>query len=453
MALAAALALGLAPAAAAQAAPAPRTPIRHVISVMQQDHSFDNYFGTYPGADGVPRGACMPRELGRRERGCVRPFHIGNRAIEALGDSPLLARAQRDGGALDGFMNALRTRHGRDQPLVMGHYDDREIPFYWNLADRYVLFDRFFSSATGGTLTNHMFWTTGGPGRTAAPETVPPGGLTAPTIFDRLQARGISWRFYVRGYNPRVTYRSAAAGDPTGQLASVPLLNYARFVNRRELFRHIVPLRRLPEDLRRGTLPAVSYVVPLGAREHPPGSLAVGQSVLRTLITELMRSRFWTSSALMLTYDSWGGWYDHVPPPRVDRWGYGFRVPALLVSAWARRGWIDHTTLDSASILRFIETNWRLPSLTARDRRAHGLMQAFDFRGAPRAPEFVTDARTRTAAPRLATRPVYVTYGTALGLGLVVILVALGREVVLRRRAPRLRGASARVRIGPRGRR
>jgi phospholipase C len=236
-------------------------------------------------------------------------------------------------------------------------------------------------------------------------------------------------------------------------MASVPPLDYARFVDRRALFRHIVPLRRLQEDLRRGTLPAVSYVVPLGAREHPPGSLAVGQSVMRTMITELMRSRFWTSSALMLTYDSWGGWYDHVRPPRVDRWGDGFRVPALLVSAWARRGWIDHTTLDFTSILRFIETNWHLQPLTRRDQRANGLMTAFDFRGRPRAPEFVSDARRPTAVPRLATRPVLVTYGTALVLGLVVMLVALAREIVLRRRAPRLRGSSTRVRIRPRERR
>jgi phospholipase C len=451
----AAVALGgllavLLPARAA-AEPAPATPIRHVITVMQENHSFDNYFGTYRGADGLPRDACMPRDFADPGAGCTRPFHIGNRAVEGLSDSPELARAQANGGAMNGFLNAIRDQRGREQPLVMGHYDDREIPFYWNLADQYVLFDRFFGSALGGTLTNHLFWTTGGPGDEDPAESIPAGGFTAPTIFDRLEKRGISWKFYVRNYDPRVTFRSKRLRGRGGQLASVPLLDSARFVDDRERFSHIVPLDQLEQDLRRGTLPAVSYVVPLGAREHPPGSLASGQTVVRTLITGLMRSQYWKSSALMLTYDTSGGWYDHVRPPSVDRWGYGFRVPALLVSAWAKRGHVDHTTLDFTSILKFIETNWRLEPLADRDRRATGLMHAFAFDQAPRAAEFVTDRRRGSRRPLTATAPVYVTYGLALGLALLVILLALVREVVQRRRAPHLRGPSARVRVGRRG--
>jgi phospholipase C len=439
--------------AGAGAAPAPRTPIGHVITVMQENHSFDNYFGTYPGADGVPANACMPRDPANPRRGCVAPFHIDNRPVEDLSDTPQVAAAQRDGGAMDGFLSAIAQQRGRQQPLVMGHYDKRELPFYWRLADEYVLFDRFFGSAAGGSLTNHMFWATGGPGDQDGRESVPAGGFTTPTIFDRLEEKGVSWKFYVQDYDPAITFRSRRRRDRAGQVRSVPLLNYARFVDDPKLFSHIVPMEQFQEDLQRGTLPAVSYVVPLGARERPPGSLKLGQLAVGTLLNGLMRSRYWPSSAFLLTYDSSGGWYDHVRPPRVDRWGYGFRVPALLVSPYAKRGDVDHTTLDFTSILQFIERNWGLQPLTGRDRRARGsgLMGAFAFDRGPRPAEFLTGSPDAGPAADPATTPVLVTYGAALGGALLVIGLALLHEVVLRRRAPRLRGASWRVRVGQPG--
>jgi phospholipase C len=436
--------------AGAGAAAAPRTPIRHVITVMQENHSFDNYFGTYPGADGVPRDACMPRDPADPARGCVTPFHIGNRPVEDLSDTPQVAAAQLHGGAMNGFLSAIAQQRGRQQPLVMGHYDERDLPFYWSLADKYVLFDRFFGSAAGGTLTNHMFWATGGPGDQAVRESVPVAGFTTPTIFDRLDAKGISWKFYVQDYDPAITFRSRQ-GDRGGQVLSVPLLNYARFVDDPELFSHIVPMEQFQQDLERGTLPAVSYVVPLGAREHPPGSLKVGQAAVGALVNGLVRSRYWTSSAFLLTYDSSGGWYDHVRPPQVDRWGYGFRVPALLVSAYAKRGLVDHTTLDFTSILEFIERNWGLSPLTGRDRRANSLMGAFAFDRGPRAAEFVTGRRDAGPPADPATAPVYVSYGAALLAALLMIGRALVREAIVRRRAPRLRGTSWRVTVGQRG--
>jgi phospholipase C len=433
------------------AAPAPRTPIRHVITVMQENHSFDNYFGTYPGADGVPDDACMPWSPASPARGCVAPSHIGSQPVEDLSDTPQVAAAQRNGGAMDGFLSAITEQRGREQPLVMGHYDGRQLPFYWRLADEYVLFDRFFGSAAGGSLTNHMFWVTGGPGDRDVRGFVPAAGFTTPTIFDRLESKGISWRFYVQDYDPAVTFRPRRLRDRAGQVRSVPLLNYARFIDDPELSSHIVPLDELQDDLQRGTLPAVSYVVPLGASEHPPGSLKRGQATVGSMVNGLMRSRYWKSSAFLLTYDTSGGWYDHVRPPQVDRWGYGFRVPALLVSAYAKRGHVDHTTLDFTSILAFIERNWRLRPLTGRDRRAKSFMGAFAFDRGPRAAEFLTSPRDSGPPADPATVPVYVSYGAALVVALLVIALALLHEVVLRRRAPRLRGASWRVTIGKPG--
>jgi phospholipase C len=436
--------------AAATAAPAPKTPIRHVITVMQENHSFDNYFGTYPGADGVPDDACMPWDPVSPKGRCVAPFHIGSTPVEDLSDTPQVAAAQRNGGAMDGFLSAIAQQRGRAQPLVMGHYDERDLPFYWRLAEKYVLFDRFFGSAAGGTLTNHMFWATGGSGDQDVRESVPVGGFTTPTIFDRLEEKGISWKFYVRDYDPALTFRSLLS-DRGGQVLSVPLLNYARFVDDPQLFSHIVPLDQFQQDLDRGTLPAVSYIVPLGAREHPPGSLKLGQATVGALVNGLIRSRYWTSSAFLLTYDTSGGWYDHVRPPRVDRWGYGFRVPALLVSAYAKAGHVDHTTLDFTSILAFIERNWGLRPLTSRDRRANSLIGAFAFDRGPRAAEFLTGSRDAGLPPDPAAMPVYVSYGAALLAAVLMIARALLREAILRRRAPRLRGTSWRVTVGHRG--
>ncbi len=429
--------------------PPARTPIRHVISLMQESHSFDNYFGTYPGADGIPRDTCMPVDPAVRGGRCIKPFHIDNNVIEDLSGSPDVARAQRDGGRMDGFISAIAAQRGRVQPVVMGHYDDRDLPFYWNVADNYTLFDRFFSSALGGSLTNHMYWVTGGPGDKQG-ETVPPAGFDAPTIFDRLEAKGVSWKFYIQNYDPEATFRSTLLGPRSGQLIWAPLLNYARFVDDPKLFSHIVSLDQLPLDMQRGTLPAVSYVVPSGSREHPPGSLDAGQTLVRTLINDLMRSRYWKSSAFTWTYDLAGGWYDHVSPPQVDGSGYGFRVPALLVSAFSRRGHVDHTTLDFTSILKFIEQNWGLRPLTARDRRANSLLGAFDFRSPPRQPEFLTRQRHALPAANSARTPVYVTYGIALAVAVLAILLAALRErAVRRRRVPRLRGPSNRVTVGP----
>jgi phospholipase C len=144
--------VGAAPAAAHHRAgerePNPRTPIRHFVTLMQENHSFDNYFGTYPGADGIPRGVCMPVDNTVRGGKCIRPFRIGNSAIEDLSHSSRTHRRQLNGGKMDGFVSAIAQTRGRIQPLVMGHYDDRDIPFYWNVADEYVLFDRFFSTAS-----------------------------------------------------------------------------------------------------------------------------------------------------------------------------------------------------------------------------------------------------------------------------------------------------------------
>ena len=407
--------------------PTPNTPIEHFIVLMQENHSFDNYFGTYPGADGIPAGTCMPVDpTDPANSACVKPFHIGDNEIPVadLDHSSTTHRLQYNHGRMDGFVYAPNNRN-QDGRLAMGYYDDRDLPYYWNVADEYVLFDRFFSSVAGGSFTNHMFWVTATPGGdTHRP---PPEGLgDLATIFDRLEERGISWKFYVQNYDPHITYRTMYdfPGNRASQVLWVPLLNYPRYIDNPELFSHIVDLNEYFDDLRDGTLPAVAYIVPSGASEHPPQSPRAGQGFVKTLINALMRSDAWYRSAFMWTYDDWGGWYDHVPPPQVDAYGYGFRVPALLVSPYARRGCIDSTRLDYTSMLKFIEDNWELEPLAERDAKAHSIVNAFDFSLEPREPSFISSQRGAEEREEPRRAAIYGAYGAILGLLVLVIAYA-----------------------------
>jgi phospholipase C len=421
------------------------TPIKHVVTLMQENHSFDNYFGTYPGADGIPAGTCMPRDADTPSAGCVRPYHLGNKPIADLGHNSVVYDAELAGGKMTGFVSAFARQGIQDPTQAMGHYDDRDIPWYWNVADNYVLFDRHFTSAHGGSISNHMFWVTGQSGIAVNKgEALPAGGFDVPTIFDRLQASGVSWKFYVQNYDPTITFRNRAKGDRGAQVVWVPLLAYARYLDDPELFKHLVPIEEYYDDLASGTLPAVSYLVPSGASEHPPGSIAAGEAFVRTLVTSLQRSSAWSSSAFMWTYDDWGGWYDHVRPPAVDAFGYGFRAPMLLISPYAKQGHIDHNTADFTSQLAFIERNWNVASLTARDAKAYSLTDAFDFTKPPRPPIVVSSVRHPAVVVPPRRNVVYASYSAALGIFLTVVLTAAfqgrRRTVVLPPGALRAKG-------------
>ncbi len=382
-------------AGAAVAAPKPptaRSPIKHFLVLMQANHSYDNYFGTYDRGDGIPAGVCMPRFIGRPAAGCVRPFSLGSRSVSDLSHNLDVFSTQYNNGRMNGFVDSFR-RVGLNGGLAMGYYGEDDIPFYWNVADRFVLFDRFFSSAAAGSVRNHMFWVSGTPGNYEE-DKIPAGGFgDLPLIFDRLEQAGVSWKFYVENYDPKITFRNRARTDRSSQVVRVPPLSFARYVDNPKLFSHIVDLSEYYEDLASGTLPAVAYIAPSGSSEHPPGNIQTGERFVRTLMNALIQSTYWKDSAFMWTYDEWGGWYDHVRPPRVDEFGYGFRVPALLVSPYARRGHIEHATLDFTSILRFIEENWRLKPLAKRDATASSIAAAFDFRSDPQEPTILPAVR------------------------------------------------------------
>jgi phospholipase C len=440
---------------------APRTPIHHFVVLLQENHTFDNYFGTYPGADGIPAGTCMPADGIRGDTPCVRPYLIGHRAITDLDHSSFAARLDLSDGRMTGFVLAqtLRSANG---PQAMGYYNGSDLPFYWNLADRYVLFDHLFSSALGGSYANHVYWVAAGMGQAInyrpshkgakVTDSVPPHGLRITTIFDRLQQAGVSWKFYVQNYDPTITYktlRHLTNANRASQAVWVPLLDIPRFLKSPVLMSHVVDLSQYYRDVRDGTLPDVAYIVPSGASEHPPGSIETGQRFVRGLVNALMGSSEWSSSAFMMAYDDWGGWYDHVLPPHRDANGDGFRVPAMLVSPYARQHAIIHTVLDFTSMLKFIEDNWNIRPLTRLDATAGSLVSAFDFQEEPRPPEIIPVVRVVAGRPVGSSRDplLYGLYGAGVSFAFVAMVLAgrPARRWPYRgvRMAARRKGASA----------
>ncbi|MDH4145610.1 MAG: alkaline phosphatase family protein [Acidimicrobiia bacterium] len=405
------------------------TPIKHFITLMQENHSFDNYFGTYPGADGFAPDTCVPVDPDVAGGSCVEPFWLGDQPITDLGHTSEVFEAQFAGGDMDGFVEAFADRNEEAGEQTVGYYDDRDLPYYWNLADEYVLFDRFFTSAHGGSVRNHFYWVAAHPGNTEEDGLRAEGFDEVRTIFDELQAAGVSWKFYVQNYDPEINFRNPVTGPRAAQRVWVPLLNYNRFLDDPELSSRIVGLDQYFEDLATGQLPSVAYIVPSGASEHPPGSIQAGERFVRSLIDALMRSSAWESSAFTWTYDDWGGWYDHVAPPQVDEFGYGFRAPALLVSPYARRGHIDSTTLDFTSLLTFIENNWGVPPLAARDATANDIVSAFDFDQAPREPALLGRSRETPPRPPSNAGVIYGTYAAApLASAALAAALGLGRR-------------------------
>ncbi|AJF64027.1 alkaline phosphatase family protein [Streptomyces vietnamensis] len=394
------------------------TPVQHFIYLMQGPRTFDNYFGTYPGADGIPSGACQPRTVGGPASDCVRPYSLHAAAPAPLSPNRSIITQQINGGRMDGFVSAY-TRQGRDGTTVMGHYDARDLPFDWAAAGRYVLFDKFFSSVPYGTPAERSYWVAGA---------APPAADRA-TIFDRLQQAGVSWKFYVEDYRPAENFRAVGATQPV----RVPLLGHARFIDDPALASHIVDLDQYYRDLDNGTLPSVAYIASSGSSERSARSIAPGQKLIRSLATQLALSPYWDSSALLWSHDGSGGWYDHVAPPAVADGPRGLRVPAVLISAYAPAGHIDHRVLDSSSALRFIEDNWKLAPLGGRDTTAASLAAAFDFSAAPRPPEVFAVPTARPVVRPVNATVVYGIYGGVLGGA--ALLVAGTALLAARRRA------------------
>ncbi len=389
--------------------------IRHVIIIMQENRSFDSYFGTFPGADGLPtkNGAFTVCNPDPKTGSCMSPYHDTN---DSNGGGPHLAPdslADIDNGKLDGFV--IRAESGNKgctetvNPIctnsaitdVMGYHDQREIPNYWAYASNFVLQDHMFESNASWSLPAHLYeisaWsaycTTHNDPMSCVNELnipgMPPdfeaawnstadqyGGKrngpagTKPIyawtdITYLLHTHHVSWGYYVmKGTEPGC--KDNSDGKPCTPLKQGPHtpgiwnpLPYFDTVKDDGELSRIQPLDNFYKQAHEGTLPSVSWIAPSGeVSEHPPSLVSAGQSYVTSLINAVMQGPNWEDSAIFLAWDDWGGFYDHEVPPVVDENGYGLRVPAMVISPYARPHFIDHQTLSFDAYLKFIEDDF-----------------------------------------------------------------------------------------------
>ena len=370
--------------------------IRHVVIITQENRSFDSYFGTYPGADGIPMKDGVPTVCNSdpQTHECVRPYHDTSDRNAGGPHDTIDAIRDIDHGKMDGFQRQARVGrflacHATDnpgcsltprKPDVMGYHDWHEIPNYWAYARNFVLQDHMFEAVNSWSLPQHLSMVSGWSARcsrhgdpmSCKPALVAPFGATGhhkkldypwTDLTWLLHRYHVSWRYYVaKGSRPDCANNAMFCGESPQNPSTPSIWNpLPRFdtVQRDHQLGNIQPLRAFYRAVRRGTLAAVTWLTPSQAMsEHPPALVTSGQTYVTRAIDAIMRSPDWKSTAIFLSWDDWGGFYDHVKPRRVDGEGYGLRVPALVISPFARRGYIDHQALSSDAYLKFIEDDF-----------------------------------------------------------------------------------------------
>ncbi|HLX69507.1 MAG TPA: alkaline phosphatase family protein, partial [Verrucomicrobiae bacterium] len=377
--------------------------IQHVVFLIKENRTFDNYFGTFPGADGVTRGAISTGQvipLGPSPDATypLDPEHDFGGAVEGM-----------DGGKMDHF-DLLTDGNINGSLLSYSQFTEAGIPNYFAYARQFVLADRMFSSIKADSFTNHLYTVAAQDNgaislrSSAIPHGNPGWGCDSPTteqaeMMDSegnlseefpcwdyqtlalaLQNIGVPWKFYA---------------PPEGQIGyNFSTLDAFSNIRNTSLWTtNVVPDTQFVSDAMSGNLPAVSWLVTGASNDHPGGS-AVCNSENWTVqqINAIMQGPDWNSTAIFLTWDDYGGFFDHVPPPAVDSFGLGPRVPLIIISPYARLGtngqpgYISHTQYEFSSVLKFIEELYGLPPMTQRDADANDTTDSFNFTQSPRAP-------------------------------------------------------------------
>ena len=323
------------------------TPIDHIVVAMQENRSFDHYFGYAPQVQaagfGPPAGYTQPDGTG----GTVAPYRFTDLQTPDIPHYWSAVHDQWDGGLMDGFY----TNAGI---WSMGYYTATELPFYYSLLNDSTLCGGFFCSLLGPTWPNRFYLAAGTSGGITTNGLWGYGIFDYPIILDLLDAAGITWKVYNLGWD----------SVPYGNTDNV-FVFWKRYAHDP---RTLGSKGSYLNDLRRDRLPQVSFLIPSYARgwdEHPPADVSVGMGIQEETITALRASSAWESSVYIITYDEHGGYFDHVAPPPVDAFGLGVRIPTWIVSPWAKPGHIEPTTYDFGSILKFIERVYGLPTLAS----------------------------------------------------------------------------------------
>jgi phospholipase C len=328
--------------------------IENIVVVFQENHTFDNYFGTFPGANGIAgaSGICLPQTKGSPTP-CVSPFHSPSLTPVDMNHTWNSAHEDYDSGKMDGFV------YSEGNQAAMCYFDETDIPRYWKAAQQYALCDGYFSSVMSESLPNHLSLVAGTCGG-IIDDTVPKT-ISFPPIFQQLDQKGISWKVY--------------------SSTSTWLQNFEYVQSSPTAKANFVPAAEFVTDVENGALSQVSWIIGApGGDEHPAASVSVGEdSVANDIVNNVGGGAYWDSAAIFVTWDCFGGFYDHVAPAQVDKYGYGFRVPCLVISPLAKQGFLDDAINDHTSILKFVESRFGLSPLSTRDAAANNMAEAFDF--------------------------------------------------------------------------
>src|SRR5919198_772973 len=382
-----------------------RWPVKRVVYLMLENRSYDNLFGRFPRGNGATVGVRDGHEVPLTRCPQWLPGdlqHDYSASVHCL-----------NGGKLDGFAQGVYGPY-----FAYSQYEEQDVPNYWHWAREFVLCDNFFASTLGPSFPNHLYAIAGQSGGAFDnPENIETrveggkiykswgcdaigddvfvftrderGNVTKhDTCFDfktvgqQLTERGVDWAFY-----------SADWGQP-GYFWNA--YNGIEAIFHTDLWHeHIRAVDKVLADIDTGNLPSVTWITPrFQLSDHPPWSTCFAHNWVTDIVNRIMRGPMWKHTVVFITWDEWGGFYDHVLPPKVDRLGLGFRVPMLVISPYARRGYLDDARGEFSSPVKFIADNWGLSYLTDRIARTHNFQHVFDFKAKPRPPDprrMVTD--------------------------------------------------------------
>jgi phospholipase C len=470
--------------------------IEHVVILVQENRSFDHYFGSYRGVTGFADPGALPLNDGSGlnvfaqpgypggfDGGHLYPFHLDSfhngECTNDINHSWGPQHGYWDGGKMDAFVKGHLTVDGpANGPLTMGYYTRADLSFYYALADAFTICDNYYSSVLGPTDPNRLYTmsatldpagTNGGPILSTSSTRVDRfGKLTWTTMPEQLQARGISWKVY---------------GNPDGNFGDNVLPYFKQYLTNPALLANaLVPTfpGTFGLDVLTGQLPQISWVLaPLLTSEHPPAPTEWGEVVAAQVLHHLVSNpKVWAKTALFITYDENGGFFDHVPPPVpaagtpgefltanplpadaagvAGPIGLGFRVPSLVVSPFSRGGFVCHKTFDHTSLLQFLEKRFgaEVPNLTQWRRDTCGdLTSAFNFakvdRSVPSLPATsLSDARVLLSSC-LTSAPISLVTGTIPSLEVLDSILVQNYPVTVNSSAPPQEPGSAPAPSGP----
>ncbi len=372
---------------------AARLKIKHIVIIMQENRSFDNLFYGFPGADTATSGMDKGTSID------LQPLPLAVK--QDLDHTHPGWWKDWDNGQMDNFI------HGQKFTIPYQPYTyvpQSDIEPYWTLAQSYTLGDRMFQSNTGPSYVAHQYmiagqsddadenpdngyyWGCDAPTGTTV-KMIGPNGTDLPGVFpcfdyqtmaDLLDAKGITWRYYATNYSamtgPKLASYIWSAYDAIRHIRFGP--DWTTNV--------ISPDTQVLTDIQNGQLAQVTWIVPMGPySDHAGASTGEGPDWVASITNAIGASQFWDSTVIFIAWDDWGGWYDHVDPPSVDNMGLGFRVPVIVVSPYAKHGYVSHVTHEFASFLKYTEEIFNLPSLGTRDVNADDFADCFDYAQSP----------------------------------------------------------------------